>query len=127
METIQLAVNGTLMKGLELNGNLIAVGAIFSRETSTDPSYRLWSIDDIHPAMMRVVEGGVAIAVEVWNVPMAGLGKILLQEPQGLCIGKVSLIDGVEVLGVLGEGILCEGKPEITNYGGWRAYKASVS
>jgi hypothetical protein len=29
------------------------------------------------------------------------------------------------VLGVLGEPFLCEGKREITEYGGWRAYVAS--
>ena len=29
--TIRLAVNGTLMRGFELNGNLIAAGASFAR------------------------------------------------------------------------------------------------
>jgi len=125
MDTIALAVNGTLMRGLELNGNLTAVGASFERETLTEPVYRLWSINDIHPAMIRVAAGGVAIAVEIWAVPIAGLAKILQQEPQGLCIGKVGLIDGQEALGVLGESILCEGQLEITQYGGWRAYKQS--
>lgn len=122
METLYLAVNGTLMRGLPLNANLQAVGARFVRETTTESVYRLWSIDDVHPAMVRVATGGVAVAVEVWDVPLAGLGKILLQEPPGLCIGKVRLSDGEEVLGVLGETILCEGKPEITEWGGWRAY-----
>jgi hypothetical protein len=123
MQTANLAVNGTLMRGLELNDNLLAVDAQFLRETTTEPAYRLWSIDDVHPAMIRVASGGVAIAVEVWAIPFAGLGKILLQEPPGLCIGKVRLTDGEEVLGVLGEMILCEGKREITEWGGWRAYK----
>lgn len=122
METLYLAVNGTLMRGLQLNANLQAVGATFVRETTTEPVYRLWSIDDVYPAMVRVATGGVAIAVEVWDVPLAALGKILLQEPPGLCIGKVRLLDGEEVLGVLGEALLCEGKREITHWGGWRAY-----
>ncbi|NJL42903.1 MAG: glutamyl-tRNA amidotransferase [Pseudanabaena sp. SU_2_4] len=123
MQTVKLAVNGTLMQGLELNGNLLAVDARFVRETTTEPAYRLWSIDDVHPAMIRVASGGVEIAVEVWAIPFAGLGKILLQEPPGLCIGKVRLIDGEVVLGVLGEPILCDGKREISEWGGWRAYK----
>lgn len=110
------------MQGLELNVNLQRVGATFVRETATEPCYRLWSIDDIYPAMMRVETGGVAIALEVWAIPLAELGKILLQEPPGLCIGKVCLADGQEVLGVLGEALLCEGKQEITQWGGWRAY-----
>jgi hypothetical protein len=120
-----LAVNGTLMRGLELNGNLLAAGATFVRETRTAPLYRLWSIGDRHPAMLRVTTGGAAIAVEVWDVPPAGLADILMKEPAGLCIGKVALEDGSATLGVLGEGALCEGQREITQHGGWRAYIAA--
>lgn len=122
---VRLAVNGTLMRGLALNGNLLAVGATFERETTTVPSYRLWSIDDRHPAMVRVSRGGAAIAVEVWTMPAAGLAAVLMAEPQGLSVGKVRLADGEETLGVLGEPVLCEGQREITEYGGWRAYVAA--
>jgi gamma-glutamylcyclotransferase (GGCT)/AIG2-like uncharacterized protein YtfP len=124
MDTL-LAVNGTLMRGLALNGNLLAAGATFVREARTAPVYRLWSIEDRHPAMVRVASGGVAVALEVWSVPAAGLAAILLQEPPGLSIGKVRLEDGTEVLGVLGEPVLCEGQREITAHGGWRAYLAA--
>ena len=61
-------------------------------------------------------------AVEVWSVPAGAVATILLNEPAGLCIGKVALADGSEVLGVLGEPALCEGQREITATGGWRAY-----
>lgn len=120
--SVLLAVNGTLMRGLELNPNLLEAGATFVRETATEPAYRLWSINDRHPAMVRVKSGGVGVAVEVWAVPPAGLASILLKEPPGLSIGKVKLADGSEVLGVLGEPILCEGQKEITAFGSWRAY-----
>lgn len=124
-EPILLAVNGTLMRGLELNPNMLAVGAEFVREDATVPAYRLYSIGDRHPGMVRVATGGVAVAVEVWAVPPSGLAAILLKEPPGLSIGKVSLQSGAEVLGVLAEPILCEGQREITEFGGWRAYCAS--
>jgi hypothetical protein len=124
METVHLAVNGTLMRGLELNGNLLAVNAQFIREAWTEPTYRLWSIGDRHPAMQRFTQGGRSIALEVWAVPVDGMSSILRQEPPGLCIGKVKLLDGEEVLGVLGEACLCEGEREITAWGGWRAYIA---
>ncbi|MFM7470968.1 MAG: glutamyl-tRNA amidotransferase [Nodosilinea sp. LVE1205-7] len=124
--TVKLAVNGTLMRGLELNQNLLQVGATFLYETTTTPNYRLWSIGDVHPAMVRVSTGGTAVALEVWQVPAAGLGQILQQEPAGLCIGKVSLTNGEEVLGVLGEPILCQDQQEITEYGGWRAYRSAT-
>ena len=121
---VLLAVNGTLMRGLELNANLVSAGAEFVRETATAPVYRLWSIGDRHPAMMRSETGGASIAVEVWSVPAEGLAAILQNEPAGLCIGKVRLADSTEVLGVLGEPILCEGQLEITSFGGWRPYIA---
>ena len=124
-QAIALAVNGTLMRGLELNNNLLAVGATFVREATTEPTYRLFSIDDVHPAMMRVKTGGVAIALEIWAVPPAGLTEILLKEPPGLCIGKVRLADGAEVLGVVGESICCQKGRDITQYGGWRNYLAN--
>jgi gamma-glutamylcyclotransferase (GGCT)/AIG2-like uncharacterized protein YtfP len=121
-QNILLAVNGTLMRGLKLNPNMLAVGATFVQETKTEPAYRLWSINDCHPAMIRVREGGMAVDVEVWSVPASGLASILLNEPPGLTIGKVKLTSGEEVLGVLGEPILCEGQKEITLFGGWRGY-----
>ncbi|OQW56329.1 MAG: glutamyl-tRNA amidotransferase [Nitrospira sp. ST-bin4] len=122
---VLLAVNGTLMRGLKLNPNMVAAKATFVRETKTEAAYRLWTINDEHPAMLRVTDGtGVKVAVEVWSVPPAGLAGILLNEPPGLCIGKVRLEDGSIVLGVLGEQALVEGHREITKYGGWRAYLA---
>lgn len=127
MENTLLAVNGTLMRGLELNPNMLAVGATFVREDETDACYRIWTIDDRHPAMMRTPGEGTRVALEIWSVPAAGLGKILQNEPPGLSIGKVVLRDGSIVLGVLGEPFLCAGRREITEFGGWRAYMASKS
>lgn len=122
---LALAVNGTLMRGLERNVNLVDAGAVFDREARTAPLYRLWSIDDVHPAMLRVATGGASIAVEIWLVPPAGVASILLTEPDGLCIGRLTLEDGGEVLGVLAEPALVEGQREITEHGGWRAYVAA--
>ena len=125
MNTTLLAVNGTLMRGLELNSNMIDAGARFVREDQTDACYRIWSIGDRHPAMLRTPGEGAHVAVEVWSLPVGGLAGILLAEPPGLAIGKVVLRDGSIVLGVLGEPFLCEGQREITQFGGWRAYIAS--
>ena len=118
------AVNGTLMRGLALNANMTESGAIFVRETATAPVYRLWSIGDRYPGMIRVAEGGAAIGLEVWQVEAGGLVQILEREPPGLTIGRVSLDDGSQVWGVLAEPYLVEHQVEITSYGGWRAYTA---
>ena len=125
MNKIKLAVNGTLMRGLELEENLTRVGARFLSEDKTEPIYRLWSIDDIHPAMIRVGaedERRVSVELEVWEVPAEGLADILAGEPAGLSIGKVKLLGGETVLGVIAEPELVKGQKEISSFGGWRNY-----
>jgi gamma-glutamylcyclotransferase (GGCT)/AIG2-like uncharacterized protein YtfP len=117
-------VNGTLMRGLALNRNMLDNGARFVREAATAPLYRLWSIGDQYPGMLRVREGGHEIAVELWDVDAPGLVRILEGEQPGLAVGRVRLADGSEVLGVLAEPYRIEGQVEITAAGGWRAYAA---
>ena len=129
MDSVKLAVNGTLMRGLPLEKNLLDAGATFLREAATAPCYRLWSIDDNNPAMLRVDPAdpqAVSVAVEVWQVPAAGLASVLMKEPEGLSVGKVTLSDGEVVLGVIGEPELVRGQKEISSYGGWRSYIASL-
>lgn len=129
MDHVKLAVNGTLMRGLPLEKNLLDAGAVFLREAATAPCYRLWSIDDNNPAMLRVSADdpcAVSVAVEVWQVPAAGLASVLMKEPAGLSVGKVPLSDGEVVLGVIGEPELVRGRKEISSYGGWRKYIASL-
>ena len=127
-QSVLLAVNGTLMRGLALEQNMINAGAHFVKEARTAPQYRLWSIDDKHPAMLRVNAGeqGVAVALEVWEVPAARLTSILLGEPAGLSIGKVRLQSGETVLGVIGEPALVYGQKEISAFGGWREYLHAI-
>ncbi len=120
-------VNGTLMRGMALNPHLLEAGARFVRESTTAPLYRLWSIEDAYPAMLRAGEGGGAIAVELWELEAAGLVRILEEEPPGLAVGRVRLADGSEVLGVLAEPYIVEGQREITAFGGWRAYAETLA
>ena len=119
------AVNGTLMRGLELNDNMLRAGAAFVREAKTAPVYRLWSIDDRHPGMVRVSRGGGAVRLELWEVNPEGLVSIIEAEPAGLSVGRVLLADGSTVLGVLAEPVLTENQREITQHGGWREYLSS--
>ena len=123
--SVLLAVNGTLMRGLELCKNMEDAGAKFVKEDSTAPCYRLWSVNDNNPAMLKVKEGGISVLLEVWSVPKAGLADILQKEPPGLCIGKVQLNDGSYVLGVIAEPWVVEGMKDISQYRGWRNYIAS--
>jgi len=124
MMKIELAVNGTLMRGLALNHNLLELGAVFVEESITAPCYRLWSINDQYPAMQRCSKGG-QISLEIWRIDPSNIGELLGREPAGLSVGKILLADNRQVLGILGESYLCEGKREITQFGGWRKYKES--
>ena len=59
-------------------------------------------------------------------MPLEGLATVLMNEPEGLSIGKVVLSDGETVLGVIGEPLLVRGMKEITAFGGWRNYISSL-
>lgn len=122
----QLAVNGTLMRGFSLNRNLISAGAAFLYETKTTDDYRLWSIDDRYPGMLKTTPPmkGRPITVEVWELDADGLVAVLEGEPPGLTLGQVKLQDGINVFGVLAEPWIVEGQREITQFGGWREYMA---
>jgi hypothetical protein len=120
---VLLAVNGGLMRGLKVSGHLTDVNATFVADARTAPEYRMWSINDDYPAMLRVRDNsGRSIAVEIWSVTPESLVKVFFGEPHGLSLGWVALADGTKTIGVLAEADLVEGQREITDYGGWRAY-----
>ena len=120
-EKVLLAVNGTLMRGLELHKNLKEVKATFVKETETEKGYRLYSINDQYPAMIKDEEGE-SIAVELYELTEEAMAKVLEKEPEGLSIEPIKLIDEQEVFGVVGSPEIIEGQKEITSYKGWRKY-----
>lgn len=119
--SFDLFVNGTLMRGLALNANLD--GAEFLGEARTVPRYRLYSIDDIHPGMFEVEEGGVSVAGEVYRLPDDVWARVEAGEPPGLYRGPVRLDDGRTIDGILFPRELAEGKHrDISDHGDWRVY-----
>jgi nicotinamidase-related amidase/gamma-glutamylcyclotransferase (GGCT)/AIG2-like uncharacterized protein YtfP len=120
----ELFVNGTLMRGLALHGNL--AGAEFLGPARTAPIYRLYSIDDRHPGMFAVAEGGVSVAGEIYRVPEEVWRRVEAGEPPNLYRGRVRLEGGREILGILYPRELAEGRHrDISAYGDWRAYMAA--
>ena len=111
------------MRGEPSHDNL--AGATFLSEVPTAPVYRLFSIEDRHPAMIRDDAAGVSIEAELYEVPDDVWPSIRDTEPSGLYRGPVLLDDGREVEGMLGEQALVQsdGAREITEWGGWRAYR----
>jgi gamma-glutamylcyclotransferase (GGCT)/AIG2-like uncharacterized protein YtfP len=119
---IRLFVNGTLMAGEELHDNL--GGASFAGAASTAAVYRLYSVEDRHPAMVRDDSGGVAVAGELYDVPLAVLARVLEGEPSGLGIGVVELSGGTLSLGIVWlSAELPATARDISEYGDWRRYR----
>jgi allophanate hydrolase len=124
-ERIELVVCGAHMTGLPLNHQLTARGARLVDQTRTAPEYRLVALPDGRPGLERV-ETGAAIEVEVWSIAADQLGSFIAAILPPLGIGTVRLADGRRCKGFLCESIAARAAPEITAYGGWRAYLAAT-
>jgi allophanate hydrolase len=126
--TILVAVCGAHLSGLPLNPQLTSRGAKRVCAIDSAPYYRLYALPGgpvARPGMVRVAEGGQAIAMEVWEMPAEHFGSFVAGIPAPLGIGKVELADGRTVSGFICEGIGTQGATDITAFGGWRAYLAS--
>ena len=121
----ELFVYGTVMRGLALHDNL--EGAEFLGEATTEAAYRMYSIDDLHPGMFEVDDGGVAVKGELYLVPDNVWARIEAGEPPNLYRGEVKLADGRRPFGILYPQELAEGKHrDISEFGDWRAYMAEA-
>ena len=126
-ETLALAVVGAHLRGMPLNHELQACGARFREATQTAPHYRLYALQGTVPAKPGLAQvsdaaQGVAIAVEVWDVPLAHWGRFMAGVPAPLGIGTVRLQDGRSVKGFICEGFALAQAQDISEFGGWRAY-----
>jgi allophanate hydrolase len=126
---IRVAVCGAHLDGLPLNPQLRERGARLVGRTQTAPVYRLYALaggPPRRPGLIRVGESGAAIEVEVWELPAEHFGSFVAGIPAPLGIGKTQLADGSEVTGFICEPAGIEGATDITAFGGWRGYLASL-
>ncbi len=127
--SIGLAVVGAHLSGMTLNCELTERGATFVKAVATEPAYRLYALPGCpprRPGLVRVGSGGAAIAVEVWALSPEAFGTFIAAVPAPLGIGTLSLADGTNVKGFLCEAAGAEGAEDITHFGGWRNYIASL-
>src|SRR5690606_23969568 len=76
----RLVVCGAHLDGLALNWQLKQRGARLIEATHSSADYQLYALaggPPLRPGMLRVTEGGVAIEVEVWELPSSELGSFL--------------------------------------------------
>lgn len=121
---VQVAVVGAHLSGQPLNSQLTERGARLVSGTRTSPRYRLHALETTppKPGLVRVGEGGAAIEVEVWEMPVEKFGSFVALIPPPLGIGSVELEDGSWVKGFLCEPLALADAPDITAFGGWRGY-----
>lgn len=121
----RVVVCGAHLEGLPLNGQLRTRGGRLVARTNSSADYKLYALaggPPLRPGMVRVVDGGQAIEVEVWELPSCELGSFLAGIPAPLGLGNVQLADGSWETGFICEPYGLEGAQEITHFGGWRAY-----
>jgi Allophanate hydrolase C-terminal domain len=129
MISVPLFVNGGGMRGGEVHYSI--EGLPFLGEARTAPRYRFFSVRDEFPGLWLVDEGGVSVAGELYDVPLDVIrDRFIPAEPPELELGVVELDDGSSALVVLVRASVYasgEGLKDISEYGGWRAYRASMS
>ncbi len=121
-KTTLVAVCGLHMRGFPLEQQMNAYGAKFVRETVSAAKYQLVKLptSPAKPGMVKLAEGGAAIQLEVWEMPLESFGRFTVAIPAPLGIGKVELKDGTDVPGFTCEAYAAQYSEDITHFGGWR-------
>jgi allophanate hydrolase len=128
-QSVRIAVVGAHLSGEPLNAQLTSRGAHLVKTTKTAPVYGLYALPQVagqglaKPGLVRVGAGGVAIEVEVWDMPIEQFGSFVALIPAPLGIGTLLLEGGSSVPGFLCESIAVQDAPDISAYGGWSAYR----
>lgn len=125
---IRVAVVGAHLRGMPLNHQLTSRNGVFVEATTTADTYRLYALANTTPPKPGLVRAaqGAAIAVELWDVPATRFGEFVAEIPAPLGIGTLTLADGRSVKGFICEPYALDDAREITSFGGWRAYIASL-
>jgi len=123
---MEFFICGSALRGQPDHGNLGE--ARFVREAKTKPKYRLHSVRDEHPGIYEVPHGGVSIAGEVYELTDAQHDHLLATEPPDLYEAPIELEDGSRVNAMIYPRELIEsrGFADISDYGGWAAFKAAI-
>lgn len=129
--SVRVAVVGAHLSGMPLNSQLVERGATLVGPASTAPDYRFYALPGStppKPGLLRVAPGqGAAIALEIWDMPLAHYGSFVALIAAPLGIGTLRLADGSNVQGFVCEAEGVQGAQDITHLGGWRTYVALVS
>jgi allophanate hydrolase len=128
-DQVSLIVVGAHMSGMPLNSELRILGAHLVEHCVTSPDYRLFALPGKvnKPGLLRIAAGeGASIEAEIWSLSFEAFGRFVAAVPPPMTIGAVRLADGRIEKGFLVEAAAVEGARDISDFGGWRPYVASV-
>jgi allophanate hydrolase len=128
---VRVAVCGAHLSGQPLNHQLTSRAARLVAATHTAPDYRIYALAEDpsgklprRPGLVKVAQGGVAIEVEVWELPESLFGSFVAGIPAPLGIGKTVLSNGQSIPGFICEPDGLTGATDISEWGGWLAVRA---
>ena len=119
---------GSALRGQPDHGNLQS--AAFKGEAKTVAKYRLHSVKDgWHPGIYAVETGGVSIPGELYELTAQQYDYLVSTEPPDMYPETVMLDGGGVAIAMLYPQKLIEenGYPDISDMGGWAAYKKQQS
>jgi allophanate hydrolase len=130
VESVLLAVVGAHLTGQPLNWQLTSRGAQLVKTCRTADCYRLFALANTMPPKPGLVRETNAasngIELEIWSLTPQAFGSFVAEVPPPMVIGSVVLSDGSTVKGFLCESVALEGAMDITQFGGWRAYREAT-
>jgi gamma-glutamylcyclotransferase (GGCT)/AIG2-like uncharacterized protein YtfP len=127
-EARRVFICGSALRGQPDHGNL--QDAKFIRTASTQPRYRLHAAGDAwHPAIYEVESNGISIPGEVYEMQGSAFDYLANNEPPHMYPTDVYLEDGEVLTAFFYPKELIEqfNWIDISNLGGWAAYKSSLA
>ena len=116
---------GSALRGQPDHQNLQS--ATFLREAKTAPDYRLHAVKDgWHPGIYKTESDGISIPGEVYELTAEQYDYLVSTEPPDMYPAAVTLADGAQAIAMLYPKALIDEShwPDISDIGGWAAYKA---
>ena len=88
-------------------------------EETTKPIYQAMH----RPTLILRASTAPAFEAEIWAMPAEGFGNFVSEIPAPLSLGTVQFADGTCAKGFLAESAGLAGARDITEFGGWRAFR----
>ena len=123
---VRVSVAGAHLKGQPLHPDMVRFGAKFVRVCDSAPRYRFMAFMNLSPPRPRLLWDETrngSIRLEIYDLPFEGFGKLVASVAPPLAIGTVELEDGEKVKGFLCESWAARAAEDITDFGGWIAFR----